>query len=377
MGPRPRARIKHRLAASSSLPGQFTLNEILSQPVIWEETNRELERQGTLAQVAQEFSPTAPWLFVACGSSYYLSQIVAYFWSRVLQVPCRALPASELLFDSEEILRHTGARQAVLLSRSGETTEVLRAAELLKKPGSILTLAATCNESSSLEKLCTHTLKLTAADEKSLVMTRSFTSYLLAFQRLGALMIRDHASLATLDRLPARVAPWLRQHEKQIRRFGTRQSFTNFVFLGQGAHYWLAQEAALKVTEMSSSFASAYHTLEFRHGPRSMIGRQSLVTFLVSDAAAEEESLLVEEMKELGAATFVVTNSATPGLKRSSDLLVELELDEPGCVRLAAMAIPAHLLGFAVGLRNGLNPDAPKNVTRFVTLNRQKNKSGR
>jgi glucosamine 6-phosphate synthetase-like amidotransferase/phosphosugar isomerase protein len=31
-------------------------------------------------------------------------------------------------------------------------------------------------------------------------------------------------------------------------------------------------------------------------------------------------------------------------------------------------AIPAQLLGFAVGLRKGLNPDVPKNLTRAVIL---------
>jgi hypothetical protein len=36
--------------------------------------------------------------------------------------------------------------------------------------------------------------------------------------------------------------------------------------------------------------------------------------------------------------------------------------------RLAAVTIPAHLLGTAVGLRKGLNPDAPKNLTRAVVL---------
>jgi len=33
-----------------------------------------------------------------------------------------------------------------------------------------------------------------------------------------------------------------------------------------------------------------------------------------------------------------------------------------------AAAIPAQLLGTAVGLRKGLNPDAPKNLTRPMVL---------
>jgi glucosamine--fructose-6-phosphate aminotransferase (isomerizing) len=144
--------------------------------------------------------------------------------------------------------------------------------------------------------------------------------------------------------------------------------FADYVFLGQGAHYWLAQEAGLKITEMSSSYAQVYHTLEFRHGPKSIAGRDTLITFFLSDAAAEEETLLLKELKELGAATLVVANRGTAELEAASDLLVELGMDEPEFARLAVAAIPAHLLGVGVGLRKGMNPDAPKNLTRAVVL---------
>jgi glucosamine--fructose-6-phosphate aminotransferase (isomerizing) len=161
---------------------------------------------------------------------------------------------------------------------------------------------------------------------------------------------------------------WLDRHAKKIQEFASKRKFDDYVFLGQGAHYWLAQEAGLKVTEMSSSYAQVYHSLEFRHGPRSIAGRNTLITFFISEAAAEEETLLVRELKELGAAICVIVNRATPELKKHSDLLIELSLDGPEFARYAVTAIPAHLMGTAIGLRKGLNPDAPKNLTRAVVL---------
>ncbi|HVS89322.1 MAG TPA: SIS domain-containing protein [Candidatus Acidoferrum sp.] len=353
---------------SAPTPAEHTLSEILSQPATWRETARQLEQQGMLELVSKVFFPGSPWLFLACGSSYYLSQLVATLWTRQLQVPCSAVPASEFLFAPDETLRRTGAQQVVLVSRSGETTEVLRAAKLLAADRSILTLGVTCNAESPLEKLCARTLKLTWANEKSTVMTRSFTSMLIAFERLGAKFAGDLELVSALDRLPEQVQPWLAANAGKIQDFGEKRRFADFIFLGQGAHYWMAQEAGLKITEMSSSYAQVYHTLEFRHGPRSIASRNTLITFLLSEAAAEEETLLVSEMKELGAATFVVTNRATEALERASDLLIELRMDEPEFARLAPTAIPAQLLGAAVGLRKGLNPDAPKNLSRVVTL---------
>ncbi len=353
---------------ASTVAGHRTLKEILSQPAAWVETARQFEQNEVLDQLARVFSPQLPWLFVACGSSYYLSRTIAAQWTKLLRVACTAVPASELLFAPQEVLQRTGARQVVLVSRSGKTTEVLRAAEWLKSNAAVQTIGVTCSPDSALENTCTHLLKLPWADERSMVMTRSFTSILLLFERLGAKFAGDAGLTSALDGLPEQTAAWLAANTDKIRALGAKRKFEDFVFLGQGAHYWLAQEAALKLTEMSSSYAQAYHTLEFRHGPKSIASKDTLITFLLSEAAAEEERVLVGELKKLGAATFVIANRATPALRRDSDLLIELGRDEPEYARLAMTAIPAQLLGLAVGLRKGLDPDQPKNLTRAVLL---------
>ncbi len=365
---KPSAKQKAPARRPQERAAEHTLAEIFSQPRIWSETEAQLKKSGALERLAETFSPRSPWLFVGCGSSYYLSRLIAALWTKHFYIPATGVPASELLFAPEETLRRIGAEQIVLMSRSGETTEVLRAAELLQSHKTVQTLAVTCNPESVLEKLCTHTFKLDWADEKSTVMTRSFTAILLSFQRLGLQFVNDHELSSALDALPKKGQQWLDANARKIQEFAGKRKFSDYVFLGQGVHYWLAQEAGLKVTEMSSSYAQVYHSLEFRHGPRSIAGPDTLITFYISDAAKEAETTLVRELKELGAATCVIVNRATPELKKHSDLLIELALDGPEFARYALTAIPAHLLGTAVGLRKGLNPDAPKNLTRAVVL---------
>ena len=207
-------------------------------------------------------------------------------------------------------------------------------------------------------------------------MTRSFTAILLAFQRLGLQFVGDHLLSSALDQLPQRGQAWLDGHARKIQEFAAKRKFDDYVFLGQGVHYWLAQEAGLKVTEMSSSYAQVYHSMEFRHGPRSIAGPNTLITLFVSEAAAEAETVLARELKELGAAICVIANRATSDLRNCSDLLIELGLDVPEFARYAVTAIPGHLMGTAVGLRKGLNPDAPKNLTRAVVLSSRREPSG-
>lgn len=357
-----------RNSKAATSPGKHTISEILSQPAMWQQTFSELHTRGAIPHLAAQYSAREPWLFVACGSSYYLSQLVCAIWSRNFSLPCSAVPASELLFAPEATLRNSGAKQVVFISRSGETTEVIRAAEILQHRQDIKTLGVTCNAASRLDDLCSHTLTLPWADEKSTVMTRSFTSILLSFQLLGARLASNSELPESLHSLPQTAQPWLDANADRIRKFASNRQFADFVFLGQGPHYWLAQEAALKVTEMSASYAQAYHTLEFRHGPRSIAGPKTLITFFISDAAQTEETLLVSELKALRAANLVIVNRANAELKESSDLLLELNLPGPEFSRFAVAAIPAHLLGTAVGLRKGLDPDSPKNLTRAVVL---------
>ena len=364
-----------RASAAPACPGANTLAEIFSQPQIWKETDKRLRASKELERLAGIFSPRSPWLFVGCGSSYYLSRLIAAFWTKYFYMHATGVPASELLFAPEETMRRIGAEQIVLMSRSGETTETMRVAELLQSHKTVQTLAVTCNPHSELEKLCTHTFKMDWADEKSTVMTRSFTAILLAFQRLGLEFVGDEILSAALDSMPKHGQAWLDANAKRLQEFATKRRFTDYVFLGQGVHYWLAEEAALKITEMSSSYAQVYHSLEFRHGPRSIAGPDTLITFFMSDAAREQEITLAKELKELGAAVCVIVNRADGELKKHFDLLLELSIDAPESARYELTAIPAHLLGTAVGLRKGLNPDAPRNLTRAVVLPMQRKKS--
>jgi glucosamine 6-phosphate synthetase-like amidotransferase/phosphosugar isomerase protein len=73
-------------------------------------------------------------------------------------------------------------------------------------------------------------------------------------------------------------------------------------------------------------------------------------------------------MKDLGGAVFAVCNHANAEVKSKSDLLVELNIPAHELALLAPSVVPAQLLGFFTGISKGLNPDAPKNLSRVVML---------
>ena len=133
---------------------------------------------------------------------------------------------------------------------------------------------------------------------------------------------------------------------------------------------WRAK-SALKMTEMSVSYGQVFHTLEFRHGPKSIVGPETLLLFLLSETSYSAECEVLEEMKQLGGTTLVVCNRAERRARASADLLIELGLDTPELGRLAPFLYGPQLMGLYTGLKKGLDPDHPRNLSRVVELERQ------
>ena len=354
-----------RVSPHTTVSGAFSLAEISSQVQCWEACLAEFSQSQTLKEIEIRFGEGPEWLFIGCGSSYYVALAAAATMKSLTGRRAWAVPASEILL-YPELVFGTGVCVPVLISRSGQTSEVLKAAEVLKERG-IPSLAISCAQGQSLEKLATCTITL-PADERSTVMTRSFTSMLLALQFLAGQLARNHAYCDALVAMPQAASVMLFQLHDQIREFVSNHTFTNYVCLGHGAFYGLACEYGLKVTEMSLSIAQVFHSLEFRHGPKSAVTRESLLIFLLSDRGFEAECDLLEEMKSLGGTTLVVANHANGRIKRAADLLVELRLPVPELARLAPALVPGQLLALHTGLKKGLNPDTPRYLTRSVIL---------
>src|SRR5215472_13608741 len=125
-----------------------TLSELLSQPQAWQNTLRKFESNELFDAILEQAKSRKEWLFVACGSSLYLATAAASSWTLMTGLRARAIPASEiLLFPDAESLEAKDL-QAVLVSRSGTTSETVRAAEVLSQKYKVPTLGVTCTSPS-------------------------------------------------------------------------------------------------------------------------------------------------------------------------------------------------------------------------------------
>ncbi len=127
----------------------------------------------------------------------------------------------------------------------------------------------------------------------------------------------------------------------------------------------------LKMTECSSSYSEVFHSLEFWHGPSSLIGPETLIATFLSETSYDSKLALLRDMKHMGATTFVVANTMDSRARQVADFFLELNLRMPEYARLAAYVIWGQLLGAYTGLKKGLNPNSTGNIMRVVVLDAQ------
>lgn len=344
-----------------------TLKEILSQPAVWQAALAELEQSAQTAEILEQTKVRTEWLFVGCGTSFYLAEAAASSWTMLTGQRARALPASEPLLFADLACTEVSGLQSAIISRSGSTSETVGAANLLSRQFSVPTLGITCTADSELERVCDQTLRITSA-EQSLVMTRSFSTMLLALQYLAAKKAQRPDFLEAQQRVAIHFETQIQSISRRVGAFVDKHAFADFVFLGQGPFHAIAREAALKVMEMSCSYSQSFHTLEFRHGPKAIVSPETCLTFLLSESAAKAECEVLAEMKELDGVTIAVCNWASDRILRSSDLVFEFGFDGPELATVVPYIVPAQLLGFFTGVKKNLNPDEPNNLSRVVIL---------
>jgi glucosamine--fructose-6-phosphate aminotransferase (isomerizing) len=146
------------------------------------------------------------------------------------------------------------------------------------------------------------------------------------------------------------------------------QKFNKIFFLGNGPNYGLACEAMLKVKEMSLSWVEAYHVLEFRHGPMSLVDNKTLVVGFISQLLQEPELAVLRDLQQLGARVILCNSGYIKDL--SFTPLNHLYLEEKtndwlfGILYLTLM----QSFGYHLAINKGQNPDQPKNLSQVIEI---------
>jgi glucosamine--fructose-6-phosphate aminotransferase (isomerizing) len=342
--------------------GSSTYQEIFSQPDIWRQTLENLQKVD-VHRIPQgdEFDQV---LVTGCGSTYYLSIWGARAIQRKNGWICRPIPASELWLYPDSWLDRDKNILVVAISRSGTTSETIAALRGYCQYKGDSSIVVTCYPESELASMATGVIALPLAQEKSIAQTRSFTNMMLG--------LSFFANSGIPERLPAllssRLSIMFERDMELISSIAKDEDIERFFFLGSGPKYGLACEAMLKMKEMSLSYSEAYHFLEFRHGPMSMVDSSSLVVGLLEQEQTRYELNVLRDMKKLGGRVLAIGDTQTVDTPDWLDHFIPLELNELGMFGDVLYLPVLQLLAFERALAKGHDPDHPNNLAPVVVL---------
>lgn len=343
--------------------GAQTLREILEQPEAWAAAIRGFDAAAPdLLRFSRGRAPDEV-IFTGCGSSYYLSMTAAAALQKVAGLRARAAPASEIMQFAGSVFVPGSRPILVASSRSGTTTETVRALEVARRRG-IAVLGLTCARRSPVARGADLCLLSPRGHEEGVVMTKSVSSLLL----LALLLAADHAgSLALgreLRRLPTLGKRIIKAALKLAEELG--HAAARFVFLGGGPAHGIAWEAMLKMTEMARRPAVAYHPLEFRHGPITLAGPDTVVVIFGTRAGARLEARLATDLRRHGAVVMMLRDEWRGMVEADVDVALNVRLeDEARCL----LYLPfAQALAYYRAVGAGLDPDRPRHLTAVVRL---------
>jgi glutamine---fructose-6-phosphate transaminase (isomerizing) len=343
--------------------GSLTLQEISDQPAAWSAALQRFDRDASHVDRLFERQPLDEVVFTGCGSSYYLSMTAASVFQQVTGLRAKAVPASEILQFPKSVFAQATSPLLVASSRSGTTTETLRAVRAAARQG-IPTLGLTCAAHSSLARQTELALASPKGSERSVVMTKSFSSMLLLGLLLAAHRGGDDGLRRELFRLPVLGKRVLKIAVPLTRDIGTTAS--HFVFLGAGPAHGIAWEAMLKMTEMAQRMAVSYHPLEFRHGPIAVAGPGTVAFLFGTKAGAKLEATLIQDLQKQGAATVVVRDER--GRSAEAEVSVALGVGLSDAARVMLYLPFAQTLAYWRAVGAELNPDRPRHLTSVVRL---------
>jgi glucosamine--fructose-6-phosphate aminotransferase (isomerizing) len=354
---------------ANSLPnykaGIYIVEEISSQDLAWSELiHFVLEQRQAIFEIAAGIEQV---IFTGCGSALNASLTAAPLFQILTGISSIALPAAETYLFPSAYINPDRRSLAIILSRSGKTTEVIRSLDYFHAR-KIPSIGITCTPDSPLAQSSDLSLVLTSLTERAVATTRSLTGMILTMQLLAGIIAKNEAYLEQLHHLPEIFSAKNEEFHTLGKLIGEQISIDHYAFVGNGPFYGCARESQLKIKEMTLLPADSYPMFDFRHGPKSNVDSRMLVTTFLSDTGFQQETRFVQDMCSLDGVIWVICDKADKMLRSSAQHVIELKSNLSELARIPLYLPAVQYMAYYRALGLDLNPDEPHNLSYWVEI---------
>lgn len=353
----------------------FTATEIFQQPSTWKKTIYQIQSEsqqirGFIEKVTCQNEYDI--ILTGAGTSEFVGNSLFSYLNREHRYQVKSYGTTDIVSTPENYLSRKKPTLLVSFARSGNSPEsigAVDAAEVVCEQ--LYHLFITCNKNGALSKRAEgkencYAINLTEeTHDQSFAMTSSFSNMLLA-----ALLCLDtqhfDRNIEAMQSIIAKGAALLENHFEHMLSVVNNYDFKRIVYLGANTLKGIAQESALKMLELTAGkIVTMYDTpLGFRHGPKSIVDKDTLTVVYLSDDAYsyQYEFDLIKEMsaQRKGNRLLVIGNQRRDEIKELVDYWYFFEGQKADNVLLGLNYILcAQLIALFKSLSLSITPDNP------------------
>jgi len=358
----------------------YMLKEIYEQPTAIRETIGTRVAEGIcrfdeLNFTKEYLSGLKQIYIVACGTAMHVGLAVKSTVERLSRIHTEVDIASEFRYRNPLVDEKT---LCIFITQSGETADTIAALKLCKEKGA-KTLAVTNVIGSSITREADFSIYTHAGPEIAVASTKAYTSQITLLVLVAMYFAQI---LGTIDKqeieniikemlvLPNKVEEVLKS-TKQIQEIAKKMYKEKDVFyLGRGIDYATAQEASLKVKEISYIHSESYAAGELKHGTIALIEKGINVIGIMTDPNLVKKTVSnIEEIITRGAITTVVINENIAQMLDTSiftNVVIVPKTEE--WLSSIITIVPLQLLAYYISKEKGLDVDKPRNLAKSVTV---------
>jgi tagatose-6-phosphate ketose/aldose isomerase len=322
-------------------------------------------------------------ILTGAGSSAFIGESLVPVLLQRLGRRVEAIPTTDLLSGPAQYFQKNVPTLLVSFGRSGSSPESVAVVDLADRLlRQCHQLVFTCNGEGTLYQRCREKPKSLAillppeTHDQSFAMTSSFTAMMLAASLVFNVGEIEVAGVANIARATQEL---LERHNSTLRALAA-ESYSRVVYLGSNGFKSLAREAALKLLELTDGrIVGAFDSpLGFRHGPKTIVTRDTLMfVFVSNDPYTRRYDLdLLRELRSEGRAgrVIAITARAEDAVAEGEYLLVPHAAEAGDGDLYYPYIVCGQLYAFHRSLSLGNKPDEPSNsgsvsrVVRGVTI---------
>lgn len=247
------------------------------------------------------------------------------------------------------------------VSQSGEGSDINLVLEKAKDAGAF-TVGITNEAASTMASIADETLLIHAGRERSVAATKTYTGQMLHFYMLANALGDQRLEYQRIPELTDRTLSLRDDVAAMVSRYAFME---NCVVVGRGMNYGNSYELALKLMETCYVVAERFSSADFFHGPLAVVERRFPVVMFAAAGVTHASSLdLLRRLKELHADCLSITNDTEVAALSSRSLVVAADI--PEVLTPIPFAIPAQLFAAYLSEAKGLDPDAPRSLTKVT-----------